>query len=35
MSHPFIPDGVELRGALDAAGEQVLTADALKFVGAH
>ncbi|OQY95381.1 MAG: malate synthase A [Chloroflexi bacterium UTCFX4] len=34
MSHPFIPDGVELRGALDAAGEQVLTADALKFIAA-
>lgn len=32
MSHPQIPDGVDLHGALDAAGEQVLTTNALKFI---
>ncbi len=32
MSHPEIPGNVDLHGALDEIGEQVLTTDALKFI---
>lgn len=32
MTHPKIPDGVEIHGPVDEIGEQVLTSDALKFI---
>jgi malate synthase len=34
MIHPQIPDGLEIHGPLDETGEQVLTTDALVFLGA-